>query len=125
MRDAGRSGDEEDTTYDYNICDRTAHQKVLRTLTDVPGHIGKYCFQGIGDIEEQELFYIALDSSYPEFHAWLLLPCEPVPDAYRQKGLPVRISGHVTDTLLSFCADSSVRFAPVGLIRDLEINYKD
>ncbi|MDR2495685.1 MAG: hypothetical protein LBD21_00935 [Tannerellaceae bacterium] len=111
--------------YNYNIFEQAAHLEIVKTLTDEPAHIFKGCYTNIEGIKERELFYIALDGVYLGLMIKVLLPCEAIPVQYRREWLPVRISGHVTDSLFLFCEYPHTRMWVTRIIRDLEIDYKD
>jgi hypothetical protein len=113
-----------DSAINYNMCEDMANSKTLLTLNDATGVIVKSnCIAGIDGKQRRDVAYIYLDSIYPELDSQLLLPCETLPEEYRQAGLPVKISCHVTDRIFHGCIRPNewVLQMPVYGIRNFSI----
>jgi hypothetical protein len=93
-------------------CDNKEY--IINILEDEPAYIRKECFEQFG----KEKFYFAFDTENISdryfYRYWGLFPCEELPDEYKVDGLPVKISGKVTNCqVLKGCKDPNRILVPI------------
>jgi hypothetical protein len=98
---------------DNDDCASCEGKEILKVLTDEPAYIKKRCFEHLGRIDT---FYFELVTHYEELRSPDIFPCNIIPEEYRKDGLPVKISGNITNCMvLGGCSEPNIKLETINV----------